>query len=148
MRHIVLLLSIALPAVAAELTVLNAWVREAPPGAAVLAGYLTLSNPGPTDQALIKARSPQFEAVELHQTVHQQGIARMLPQAQITLTPGATLKMEPGGYHLMLIHPKVLLKAGATVSLVLEFSDGTSQEVKASVKKEINAPTDHHPDHH
>lgn len=98
----------------------NGWIREAPPGAAVMAGYARLRNTGITSLNLEKIRSPDFGAAELHRTVVEDGISRMLRGQILRLPPGASAALEPGGWHLMLFRPVRPLKAGDTVTVQLE----------------------------
>jgi len=45
----------------------------------VLAGYLTLHNPGDRAVTVVGAESPDFERVEIHRTELRDGVARMRP---------------------------------------------------------------------
>ena len=57
---------------------------------------------------------------------------------RVDLPAGKTVKLEPGGYHLMLVDLKQGLKAGDSVPLTLTFesNDKTRQtlEIKAAVR--------------
>lgn len=122
-------------AAAGELMVVDAWVREAPPGATVLAGFLVIQNHSPQDRELVGAESADLGRVELHRTVVEGGVARMLPQQSIPVPAGGQLDLKPGGYHLMLMQPKRPLAEGDSVSLTLRFDDGSTQAVSMPVRK-------------
>jgi periplasmic copper chaperone A len=100
------------------LAVEDAWIREAPPGA-MAAAYAKLTNKGKRALVLDGARSEAFGGAGLHQsTVDASGMARMR-EGRLTIAPGATAALEPGGWHLMLFDPARILKAGDVVQLTL-----------------------------
>jgi copper(I)-binding protein len=72
----------------------------------------------------------------LHQTVSKGGMARMMHSPRIEIKPGSTLQLTPGGYHLMLMHPKKGLRQGDQVEVLLEFQGGLVLPVKLKVSKE------------
>lgn len=77
-------------------------IVEPRPGAATGAAYLTLANPGTDALTITAVTSPQFEAVDLHESRVENGVARMRPLPSVVLAGGATERFEPGGRHLML----------------------------------------------
>jgi periplasmic copper chaperone A len=122
-------------AVHADLTLLEAWIQEPPPGSRILAGYLVLENSGPESHFLVAASSPQFSRVELHRTVVSDDIARMEPQSRLEIPAGARLTLEPGGYHLMLFEPSMRLETGMQVDLRLEFDDRSALTSAVEVRR-------------
>lgn len=112
----------------------QAWVREAPPGTMALAGYMTLHNHGDSPKMLVGAGSDAFASIMLHQTVLQQGMARMVHQHSITLPAGGMLRFEPNGYHLMLLKPKQPLRAGNRINVTLKFESGEQMDVEYEVR--------------
>ncbi|HEC20853.1 MAG TPA: copper chaperone PCu(A)C [Gammaproteobacteria bacterium] len=118
-----------------DLEIHDAWAREAPPGAAVMAGYLTLHNHSSETYTLTNLQSPQFEKVEIHRTEERDGMTQMIKVSQVILGPKDSVRFQPGGMHLMLMKPKKPLKAGAKISLTLSFSGETSMQVTLPVKK-------------
>ena len=128
---------------ATALHVQDAWIQEAPPGATVLAAYLVINNPGAQAQALVSVTSPDFAAVEIHTSQIVNGVASMTPLENLTIPAQGQQLFAPGGAHLMLLRPKRALRAGDPVRLRLHFSDATTLDVTAKVKRA--APdTDHH----
>lgn len=119
---------------AEALNVSNAWVRQGPPSAQVLAAYMTLTNPGKQEIAVTGASSPQFETVEIHRTQIVDGMARMIPQERLSIPAGGNVALEPGGLHLMLINAKQPLAADATVQIELRLDGGGSVSVDAPVR--------------
>ena len=122
----------------------DAWVREAPPGAQVLAAYLTLENPGTKADKLVAVLSPDFARVEIHATEIRDGIARMIAIDTLPIPAHAVVKLAPGGYHLMLHRPRRALAAGMSVTLQLRFDSGARLTVVAPVRRaESDAAHDH-----
>ena len=119
-----------------KMNVSHGWVKEAPPSAEVLAGYMNLQNQSPQAQTLLGARSADFKSVMLHQTVSKGGMAHMNHTPRIEIKPGSTLQLTPGGYHLMLMSPKKVLRQGDQVEVLLEFQGGLVVPVKLKVSKE------------
>lgn len=117
-----------------DIVVSEPWIREAPPGAPALAGYMRVENRGSAASALSGARSEAFGMVMIHQSVHEGGMARMVHADRIDLPPGEAVSFEPGGYHLMLMSPMREVKRGDRIEIVLEFSDGGMRPVVFDVR--------------
>ncbi|MBF0368085.1 MAG: copper chaperone PCu(A)C [Magnetococcales bacterium] len=113
----------------------KAWVRAAPPNAAVMAGYFILMNGSNTEQVLTGAKSDQFNKVEIHRTEMHDGMAHMIEQKELKIGVNKEVMLRPGGLHLMLIGPKAPIKEGDTVEMVLTFGSGEEMVVSAPVKK-------------
>ncbi|MCC5861401.1 MAG: copper chaperone PCu(A)C [Gammaproteobacteria bacterium] len=112
----------------------EAWIREAPPGARALAGYMQLRNQGGDPVALLFANSDTFDRIELHQTLHDDGRMRMVEVDHVPLPPGQTVAFAPGGLHLMLFAPSETLRDGEEVMIELTFSDGTARDLRFEVR--------------
>lgn len=146
-----LLFLLCLPmAVAAELHIDDPWIKEAPPGTRVMAGYLQLENRGTEPQALTSVTSPAFDRIELHRSVIEDDVVRMQSQATVTVSPGDSVTFEPGGYHLMMYDPRDRLTAGEQVELLFGFANGRELRITAEVRRDTgdNGHRDHHHHHH
>ena len=133
-----LILALTLIAAASEeagVSVRDAWVRQSPPGVAMMAGYMALRNNTSRSQALVAASSSDFETVMIHRTIVKNGMAGMEHAPQIELSPNASLLFAPGGYHLMLLNPKRTLRAGNPDVINLEFRGGLVVPVAFEVRK-------------
>ena len=88
------------PVVAARLVVTA-------PGAGMpmAAGYLELSNQSGRDIRINRVSSPEYGSVEMHETVVEDGIARMREIPVLEIADGDTVVFERGGKHLMLMQP-------------------------------------------
>jgi len=121
---------------ARDITVKNAWIREAPPAAQRLAAYMVIENNSTHAIALDSASSPDFRMVEIHRTKMDNGIAHMIKQTHVKILPGESLTLEPGSYHLMLMQPLRSLRAGDTVRLSLHFANSSPIDITATVRKD------------
>jgi len=86
------------------------------PGMQMTAAYLTLTNNTTQAITITHVASPNFESVEMHESVLEDGMARMYLLEDVTILAGASIRFEPGGKHLMLLRP-----TGTIDSVVLEF---------------------------
>ena len=102
----------------------EAWIRPAPPAAPVRAGYVELSNPGKREVVIDAVRSDAFGAIQIHEMHEVDGVMRMRPVKSLTLAPGQTRRLEPGGLHLMLFRPISPLAEGDVVEVVFAGPDG------------------------
>lgn len=71
-------------------------------GMSMSAGYLTLDNKGQNEIRITHVTSPQFAAVEIHETIVENDIARMRRVDELLIAPGETVRLERRGLHLML----------------------------------------------
>ena len=125
----------AIQAQAGDITVSDPWIAEAPPVARVMAAYMTISNNSSKPVQLLSAASSDFNKIELHQTTMHGGMAHMMAHATLPIGEGSRAVLQPGGYHLMLIHPVRPLKAGDHVDLELRFDSGETLTVTTPVRK-------------
>lgn len=119
-----------------SITISQAWVREAPPGASVHAAYMTITNHGTIDTDLVAVFSPAFENVMIHRTRLVDGQATMAHVDQVSLPAGASVQMSPGGMHVMLMGAKQMLSEGNTVEITLCFSEDIHLTIEVPVKKD------------
>lgn len=110
------------------------WVREPPPGMSMLAGYMVLHNPSSSQVTLTGASSPDFAAVEFHNSVVEDGVSRMRQETSLDIAPGEALRFVPGGRHMMLIAPGRQLSQGGKVVIQLSFADGSELHITAPVR--------------
>lgn len=121
--------------VSAPVTVSGAWIREAPPGAHALGGYLTLTNTSKQPLVLEGITSPLFESIEMHNVVEQDGRMRMQQAERFEIPAGGTLVFKPRDRHFMLMGPKKELHAGDRVPLTLNFGKAGTCTLTVEVKR-------------
>jgi copper(I)-binding protein len=111
------------------------WARATPGGAKTGVVYMTIVNSGGADDQLVAASTPIAVEAQLHQTSMDNGVIKMRPIAALDLKAGATVKLAPGGYHLMLDNLKQPLKDGDSFPLTLTFAKSGKQDVQVTVAK-------------
>ena len=111
-----------------KLSVYDAWIRKAPPGVTMMAGYATLKNEGDAPIKVLTVQSDAFRQSSIHETVVERDVSKMRELPRIDLAPGATIEMKPGGAHLMLLEPRHPILVGDKVHMVFLLADGTRVE--------------------
>ena len=107
---------------AGDLVITQAWARATPGGAKVGGGYLTIENKGSAADRLTGGSTEAAGKLEVHEMAMNNGVMTMRPLDDgLVIGPGKTVKLAPGGYHLMLFDLKRPLKQGDKVPLTLEF---------------------------
>ncbi len=104
-----------------NLAVSGANVRATPPGASVGALYFTITNSGTTADQLASVSTSVARTVQLHATRMVKGVMQMREVQGVECPPGATVKAEPGGLHVMLIGLSSPLRLGTTIDVSLLF---------------------------
>jgi copper(I)-binding protein len=107
---------------AGDLVISQAWSRATPNGAKAGGGYLTIENTGSAPDRLLRGSADLAGAVQVHEMSVNDGVMKMRPLDNgLTIEPGKTVKLAPGGYHLMLLDLKGQLKQGDKLPITLEF---------------------------
>jgi copper(I)-binding protein len=107
---------------AGDLVITQAWSRATPGGAKVGGGYLTIENKGSAPDRLIGGSADVAATVQVHEMAVNNGVMTMRPLDKgLTIEPGKTVKLAPGGQHLMLLDLKSQLKQGDKLPVTLEF---------------------------
>ena len=102
------------------------WLREAPPGAGVLAAYMELHNAGDVPLRVRVGEAEDFHHAMLHETVITDGRASMRHVDALALAPGERASLAPGGMHVMLHGPRRGLRAGDHSPITLECQSGAT----------------------
>ena len=127
--------AVAGDAKAGDLVITQAWSRATPGGAKIAGGYLTIENKGGAPDRLIGGAGDVAGKVEIHEMAMNNGVMTMRPLDKgLAIEPGKTVKLAPGGYHLMLMDLKGPLKQGDTVPLTLEFEKAGKVKLSLDVQ--------------
>lgn len=119
-------------AAAPALRVEHAWIRWLPANLPS-AGYATLVNTSGATLRLTRASSPAYASVMLHRSRLADGDSTMEMVPALDIPAHGSVKLAPGGYHLMLSHAKRAIKPGDKVPLTLYLADGSTLQVDFSV---------------
>jgi copper(I)-binding protein len=123
--------TLATPAIAADLSVTDAFGR-ATPGTGPGVAYFTIHG-GDTPDRLLHISSPRAPKVEMHTMTMEGNVMRMREIDAIDVPPGSTVKLAPGGMHLMLMGLSTPLKPGETVPMVLTFEHAGDRHIDVPV---------------
>jgi len=144
-----LLAAVALPAAAANVQVTDVWARATMPGQKVSAAYMTIQSD--VDAKLVGVASAAVPRVELHEMKMDGEVMRMREVRTLDLPKGKPVKLESGGYHIMLMNLGKPIAAGDAVPLTLTIENGGKQEtveVKADARGPGGEPAQHKHHHH
>ena len=125
--------AMASPALAAQVQVSDGWFRALPAGLPA-GGYFTLHNNADSAIDLTGASSPACTSMMLHESIESGGMGRMVMVHKVIVPAHGDVQFKPGGYHIMCMHPKPVMKPGATVPVTLEFADGSKATSDFAVK--------------
>ena len=118
-----------------EVKVAQAWARATAPGQQVAGAYLQITSAVPAK--LIAASSPVAGSVEIHSMRLEGGIMKMRQLRDLDLPANKTVKLEPGGLHLMLLDLKAPLKPGDRVPLRLTVQRANQGSLEMEVRAEV-----------
>lgn len=90
------------------------------------------------DDVLISASSSRAQSVQMHESIHDNGMMRMREvKGGIALPKGQVVELKPGGLHIMLIGIKTPLKVNDQFDLRLNFKNAKSQIVTVKVNNGV-----------
>lgn len=116
----------------------DAWVR-ATTGAddpSMTGAFMAIDNEGEEDITLTGASSPVAKMTEIHEMAMVDGSMVMRKiEGGLDIAAGFGQVLMPGGNHVMLMGLTEELAPGDEVELVLEFSDGSTEELTVPVKE-------------
>ena len=118
-----------------SLIVENAWIAEAPPVSKVMVAYMTITNPSSKGIEIVSAESAIYSSIEFHETIHQDGLARMVWHEVITVAANSSVDFKRGGKHLMLFNPNRPLKAGDKVTIKFTTKNNKTLSTEITVIK-------------
>ena len=133
--------------VTAETTVSDTWIRALPPTQTVTAAYATVANTGAGPIQLTGARVEGAGRVEIHTTREVDGLMRMEQLSTLSVGPGQTVSLQPGGSHFMVFDLEAMPKPGESRQLCLLFEGGEELCTDAAVRKSADDNHGHHQHH-
>ncbi len=119
-----------------DIQVEDAWTRPSPLAGGNGAIYMQLNNRGGSADRLLGASTAAARVAEFHQVTMEGDVMHMHPVegGTIEVPAGESVALEPGGLHIMMIDLNLLLEAGNTITLVLEFEQSGTQAVTVAVR--------------
>ncbi|MBI5319839.1 copper chaperone PCu(A)C [Bradyrhizobium sp.] len=120
---------------AGDLVITQPWSRATPSGAKVAGGYLTVENKGKSVDRLVSGSAEIAGRIEIHEMAMDGGVMKMRPLDKgLVIDPGKTVKLAPGGNHIMLMDLKNPLKQGDKVPVTLQFEKAGKVNVSLDVQ--------------
>ena len=119
---------------AAMVSITDPVVRAVPPTSTNTAAFMTLQNKGKDDIKLVGVDSSIAARVEIHGHRHEGHKMVMFKVDDLPLPAGKEVRLESGGYHIMIMGLKKTLQEGENVPLTLHFSDSDAIDILAPVK--------------
>jgi periplasmic copper chaperone A len=106
---------------AGDITIDKAWARATPKGSDVGAGYMVVHNNGATPDTLTGGTA-DFASVEIHEMTKENGVMKMEEMKNgLNIPAHGTIRLAPGGYHVMFTHLTKPLVKGEKVTATLTF---------------------------
>ena len=112
----------------------NAVVNLSPVEGNPSAGYMDLHG-GRVDVELVGVTSDDVLRLEMHETIEKDGMMSMEPLKSIPVPAGKTVKLEPGGKHLMIWGVGDYSKQRGLLKMILIYSNNDRIEIDAVIKK-------------
>ncbi len=126
----------AVPVFAGSLEIQNPQIRATAPGMTATGGYLSITNHGDADDALVSASAGFAARVELHEMIMDGDVMRMRQhEGGIVVPAGGMVMLKPGGLHLMLMGLTETMMPGEMRDLTLTFRSGQNVRIRAMVMK-------------
>ena len=132
---LIVLLLTSLSSAADSLKIGSAWIKNLPAVVPMRAGYMTIENNSAQTVTIVEVESEVFTRVEIHETTRKNGMMSMQPLPSLIVSAGAMVKLAPGGIHLMMMQPLIILKPGDLVNVILRFESGNTQTLQMTVRK-------------
>ena len=120
---------------AGDLVISQAWSRATPGGAKVAGGFLTIENKGSSPDKLVAVSAEIAGKAQVHEMAMDIGVMKMRPLDKgLVIDAGKTVKLAPGGNHLMLQELKGPFKQGDKVPVTLQFEKAGKVAISLDVQ--------------
>ncbi len=117
-----------------DLELSDPFTRATPPSAKTGGGFMTITNSGEADDRLVSVTSPAAAVVELHLMTMENEVMVMRSSPEGFVIPaGESVKLAPGGKHLMFMQLGGPFVEGAVVPVTLVFERAGSVDLELPV---------------
>lgn len=116
-----------------DLTIDHPWARASAGPARNSAAFMTIHNAGKADR-LVAAAGDVAERVELHTHLMEGNVMKMRQVEAIDVPAEGMAKLQPGGFHVMLIGLHEPLKEGDSFPLTLTFEKAGKVTLEVAVE--------------
>ncbi|WP_242207316.1 MULTISPECIES: copper chaperone PCu(A)C [unclassified Pseudomonas] len=125
--------------VSAQTKVDDAWVRATVPTQTASGAFMTLT--ADSDSKLLSVATPEAKDVQIHEMTMNGDVMKMGEVKSVDLPAGKAVKLDPNGYHVMLMKLNGQLKEGETVPLTLTVENAKGEKETIEVKAPVRALT-------
>ena len=117
-----------------DIVIKDQWIR---PGSEKMATalYFTLENNGSEVDTLYAVETDIAEMVQIHETYTDGDMMGMREIGEIIVGPGSSVKLEPGGMHIMVMRLKKDIKIGDEIDFILHFKNASDISITAEAKR-------------
>ena len=113
-----------------DLIIETAVLRATPPAAKVAAGFVTVRNVGESADRLTGASTEFADRTELHEMKMMDGVMKMRPlEDGLEIPAGQSIRLMPGGNHIMFMKLNTAVKAGDRFEVKLKFETAGTVKV-------------------
>ena len=123
------------PVFSSSLMIEGAFARASSGHGKNSAAYLSINNHSPKDDYLIEAKTNVAAMASIHNHINDKGIMKMRAVIQIAIPANGSIKLQPGGFHIMLMGLKKPLREGDKFDLTLIFKKAGTVLCSVLVKK-------------
>ncbi len=113
----------------------GAWVRASIGRSTVSAVYLVVANRGDAADRLLGAETKRAAHTMIHRSVVEDGVMKMRPVDAVEIPSGESVRLEPGGLHVMLTGVSPPLETGENISVTLLFEQAGRRVVSVPVRR-------------
>ncbi len=110
-----------------------AWVRPTIGDSKTTALYLNLNNYGDSGDALVGVSTPVAANCQVHQSIAENGIVRMMKLPELPLPPVTVVVLEPKSTHIMVMGLTKPLRLGDLIPVTLRFRVARDVTINAVV---------------
>jgi hypothetical protein len=116
-----------------DIVIKDQWIR---PGAEKMATalYFTLENNGSEADTLYAVETDIAKMVQIHETYSNGDVMGMREIGKIIIEPGSSVKLKPGGMHIMVMRLKRDIKKGDEIDFTLYFRNEDKISITVEAK--------------
>ena len=120
-----------------DIVIKDQWLR---PGAEQMATalYFTIENNGSEADTLYAVETDIAKMVQIHETYSNGDVMGMREIGKIIIEQGSSVKLEPGGMHIMVMRLKKDINSGDEIEFKLHFRKTGEISLSAIAKKSSN----------
>ena len=123
---------------AGDLTLSDGFAYATLPNQPVAGGFVTITNAGEAPDTLIAAQSKIAGVIQIHEMA-MQGDTMVMREREdgITIAPGESVSLQPGGLHLMFMQLNAPLVAGADVTVTVTFEQAGDIDITLPIRAKM-----------